>query len=158
LIFSFSLQKNHAMSVQNYHHYVRYYTTHHFIFYPVVLGAAGVCSYFALMTESRHRLIWMAITGTLLIMAWLSYMMRQHYALINQNRTVRLEMRFRYYVLTQKRFELLETQLSFKQIAALRFASDEELPELIQRALKENMSPDEIKKSIRVWIPDHMRV
>ncbi|MDB5257558.1 MAG: hypothetical protein JWM14_2253 [Chitinophagaceae bacterium] len=146
------------MAVQNYKHHVRYYTTHHFIFYPVVLAGASVCGYFALMTESRHRLIWMAITGTLLVIAWLSYILRQHYALNNQNRIVRLEMRFRYYVLTQKRFELLESQLSFGQIAALRFACDEELPDLIQRTLKENLSPDDIKKSIRVWLPDHMRV
>jgi len=146
------------MAVQDYKHHIRYYTTHHFIFYPVVCAAASVCGYFALMTESRHRLIWIAITGTLLVIAWLSYMLRQHYALNNQNRIVRLEMRFRYYVLTQKRFEPLEAQLSFGQVAALRFASDDELADLTQRAVKENLSPNDIKKAIRVWMPDHMRV
>lgn len=146
------------MSVQNYKHHIRYYTTHHFIFYPVVLLTALVCGYFAIFTGNQHRLIWFAITGTLLIIAWLSYMLRQHYALNNQNRIVRLEMRFRYYVLTQQRFELFETELSFDQVAALRFASDEELPALVQRALKENLSPDDIKKSIVQWLPDHMRV
>ncbi len=146
------------MTVQDYKHHIRYYTLHHFIFYPAVLAAASVCGYFAFLTESRHRLLWMAITGTLLVIAWLSFILRQHYALTNQNRIVRLEMRFRYYVLTQKRFEPIEAQLSFGQVAALRFASDEELPELVQRALKGNLSPDEIKKSIRVWLPDHMRV
>lgn len=146
------------MADQDYRHHIRYYTTHHFIFYPIVLVAASACGYFALMTGSIHRLIWLAITGTLLVIAWLSYMLRQHYALNNQNRIVRLEMRLRYYVLTQKRFELLETQLSFGQIAALRFASDEELVDLIQRTLKEKLSPGDIKKSILVWMPDHMRV
>ena len=146
------------MAVQDYKHHIRYYTTHHFVFYPVVLAAASVCGYFAFMTGSIHRLIWLAIAGTLLVIAWLSYMLRQHYALNNQNRIVRLEMRFRYYVLTQKRFELLEPQLSFGQIPALRFASDEELADLTQRTLKENLSPKDIKKSIRVWMPDHMRV
>ena len=85
-------------------------------------------------------------------------MLRQHYALNNQNRIVRLEMRFRYYTLTHERLEPLEINLSFGQLAALRFASDEELPTLVQRALKENLSPKDIKKSIRVWLPDHMRV
>ncbi len=146
------------MSVQDYKHHIRYYTTHHFIFYPVVLSTAAVCSYYAFFTGNQHRLIWLAITGTLLIVAWLSYMLRQHYALNNQNRIVRLEMRFRYYVLTHERFEPLEVKLSFGQLAALRFASDEELPSLVQRALKENLLPKEIKKAIRVWLPDHMRV
>ena len=85
-------------------------------------------------------------------------MLRQHYALGNQNRIVRLEMRLRYYLLTQKRFEPLEEQLSFNQIAALRFASDEELPDLIRRTINESLSPKEIKKAIKNWTPDYMRV
>jgi hypothetical protein len=146
------------MPIQDYKHHIRYYTTHHFIFYPLVLASAVVCGYCALFAGNQHRLIWLAITGTLLVIAWLSYMLRQHYALNNQNRIVRLEMRFRYYVLTHERFERLEAQLSFGQVAALRFASDEELPELVKRAIKEKLSPDEIKKSIVQWLPDHMRV
>jgi len=146
------------MTTQDYKHHTRYYTTHHFIFYPIVLAAAGFCGYLAITAGHQHRLIWLALTGTLVVIAWLSYMLRQHYALNNQNRIVRLEMRFRYYVLTHQRFELLETQLSFQQLAALRFASDEELPELVKRAVGETLSPNAIKKAIRVWMPDHMRV
>jgi hypothetical protein len=71
---------------------------------------------------------------------------------------VRLELRFRYYVITGKRLEPLEPNLSFGQIAALRFASDEELAALVERALKENLSPQQIKISIVHWLPDHMRV
>lgn len=145
------------MPVQDYKHHVRFYTTHHFIFYPIVLAAAGVSGYFASSERNQHQLIWVAITGIFLVIAWLSYMLRQHYALNNQNRIVRLEMRFRYYVLTQTRFEPLEEKLTFGQVASLRFASDEELPALAQRAAKDNLSSDEIKKSIRVWLPDHMR-
>lgn len=85
-------------------------------------------------------------------------MMRQHYALTNQNRTVRLEMRLRYYQLTQLRFEPLEKKFSFKQIAALRFAGDDELLSLIDKTFEEKLSPDAIKKSITDWQEDHMRV
>ncbi|MDF2454021.1 MAG: hypothetical protein K0R51_14 [Cytophagaceae bacterium] len=159
MIFFFFFTKNHNnMPVQDYKHHVRYYTTHHFIFYPVVLGAASVSAYFAASERNQHQLLWTAITGIFLVMAWLSYMLRQHYALNNQNRIVRLEMRFRYYVLTQQRLEPIENKLSFGQIASLRFASDEELPALVQRAVNENLSADEIKKSIHQWLPDHMRV
>lgn len=85
-------------------------------------------------------------------------MLRQHYALTVQNRVVRLEMRLRYYQLTHTRFEEIEPRLSFGQIAALRFASDDELPALTNRALQEQLSPDAIKRSIKNWLPDEMRV
>jgi Family of unknown function (DUF6526) len=84
--------------------------------------------------------------------------LRQHYALGNQNRIVRMELRFRYYLITGKRLEPLESGLRFSQLAALRFASDEELPALTERAVKENLSARQIKKSILYWLPDHMRV
>lgn len=45
-----------------------------------------------------------------------------------------------------------------KQIIALRFASDEELLTLIDRTLKENLAPKQIKEAIKNWIPDNKRV
>jgi hypothetical protein len=99
----------------------------------------------------------MAIAGAIGLIIFLSLMLRQHYALGNQNRIARLELRFRYYVLTKKRFELIEQQLSLSQLLALRFASDEELEALIDRTLGEKLNPNEIKKSIKNWLPDYMR-
>jgi hypothetical protein len=69
-----------------------------------------------------------------------------------------LELRFRYFAITGKRLELLEPDLSFAQLAALRFASDEEFAPLVERTLKENLSAQQIKKLIVHWLPDHMRV
>jgi hypothetical protein len=45
-------------------------------------------------------------------------------------------------------------KLSPKQIVALRFASDEEFGALLERAARENLSPRDIKASIRTWRPD----
>ena len=102
--------------------------------------------------------IWLFIAALFIISGWLSFMLRQHYALTIQNRLIRQEVRFRYYTLTGQRFEVFEGRLSLNQILALRFASDEELPELIKRTIAEDLSPEMIKRSITHWQGDYMRV
>lgn len=143
------------MRTQNYKNHVRYYFPHHFVFYPVVSAGAAISFYFFYLEPS---LAWLGFGGIFILLAWLSFMMRQHYALVNQNRTVRLELRLRYFILAGQRLELVEQKLSFGQLAALRFASDEEFIPLLNRALSENLSPDEIKRSVKNWQEDHMRV
>ena len=85
-------------------------------------------------------------------------MLRQHYALNNQNRIVRLEFRLRYFELMGHSAAKVEKQLSFGQIAGLRFANDAEFIILMERALKDDLSADEIKKAIVDWQADTMRV
>lgn len=145
------------METQNYKNHVRYYPPHHFVFYPVLLILLGFSIYYISRYEEQS-LIWTFMTLTLFMIGYVAFMLRQHYALNNQNRIIRLELRFRYYVLTGQRLEIYEDVLSDGQLFALRFASDEELPVLVQRALKENTTPDEIKRSIVNWLPDRMRV
>lgn len=145
------------MPEQNYKNHVRYYPAHHFVFYPLLFIALGICVWYYFKYPDLHS-VWIGLIGILVLLGWCSFMMRQHYALILQNRLVRMEMRFRYYALTGKRLETLENKLSFGQIAALRFASDEELPALLNRAIAENLSGDDIKKSIVNWQADDMRV
>ena len=145
------------MTAQNFSNHIRYYTPHHFVFYPLLLLAIAA----SVVAYNRHpgqHALWLAVIVLFVFIGWASFMMRQHYALGNQNRIVRLELRFRYFVITGKRLEPLESKFSFEQLAALRFASDEELPSLVDRTEMENLSPKQIKKSIQHWIPDHMRV
>jgi len=145
------------MKQQNYDNHTRWYIPHHFIFYPFLLVAIALSMYCGLR-HPQTRLIWMAITGVFLFVMWLSFMVRQHYALGNQNRIVRLEVRLRYYILTHQPFEPLEEKLTFGQIAALRFAPDNELAALVHRTIEEKLSADDIKKSIKNWLPDYMRL
>jgi hypothetical protein len=145
------------MKKQDYHHHIRYYVPHHFVFYPVVMALMVFCAV-QLSKQGDRFYEWLVLLLLAFIIAWLSFMMRQHYALTLQNRIVVLELRLRYYQLTGKRLETIEQELSFGQLAALRFASDEELPALTQKAVNENLSPDSIKKSIKNWLPDHSRV
>jgi hypothetical protein len=48
-------------------------------------------------------------------------------------------------------------ELTPKQIVALRFASDDELGELLDRAIREKLPPREIKRAVKQWRPDHLR-
>lgn len=80
------------------------------------------------------------------------------YALKNQDRIIRLEMRQRYFELTGKSFTEWERKLRMSQIVALRFASDLELVELVEKAAKKGMRSKEIKKSIENWQADRHRV
>lgn len=85
-------------------------------------------------------------------------MVRQHYALGLQNRLVRLEFKQRYFEMYGKRSDEIEAKLSFGQIAALRFAYDDEFNKLLNKALTENTSGDEIKKAIKNWKGDYHRI
>lgn len=145
------------MKRQSYSNHIRFYYPHHFIFYPACIILIGL-SLKKFTESSSQNTEYLFFAMGFFLMAWLSFMMRQHYGLMVQNRIVRLELRLRYFQLTGKRFELIEDRISFGQLASLRFASDEELPGLTDRTLAENLSPDDIKKSIKNWQPDHMRI
>jgi len=89
---------------------------------------------------------------------YLAIMLRQHYALGNQDRIVRLEFRLRYFELYGKSSGNIEKQLTFGQVAALRFANDTEFRKLLEKAISENLDAEKIKQQITDWQPDDMRV
>lgn len=145
------------MEKQGYNNHRRYYIPHHFIFYPALMVLICLSAY-GIYRFEKHWVEWSAILVVGLLIGLLSLMLRQHYSLLLQDRLIRLELRLRYYQLTQRRFEFIEYKLSIKQIAALRFASDDQLPYLINEAIEEHLSSKEIKKRIKNWMPDTMRV
>jgi hypothetical protein len=80
-------------------------------------------------------------------------MVRQ-YALRLQDRIIRLEMEMRLARLGRSPdFD----RLSMHQLIALRFASDAEMPALIDRALSERLTSDQIKRAVTNWQADLMR-
>lgn len=144
------------MKIQTYYNHIRFYKPHHFIYYPVLILFLIGSVYFAITTEDH--LIWTFISVVFVFLFALAFMLRQHYALTLQNRIVRLEMRYRYFMLTGKRFEDFEYKLTDDQIFALRFAPDNELIPLVEDALKNSLSGDAIKKAIVHWKADYHRV
>lgn len=145
------------MKNQNYSNHTRYYTPHHFVFYPAILTGT-VLSAIALSNYPNQVFIWTAVMVLFSLIGILSFMMRQHYALMNQDRIVRLELRLRYYILTGKRLEEIESKISKGRLFALRFASDEEFVSLLNRVLSENLTSTQIKQAIKNWQPDEWRV
>ena len=71
-----------------------------------------------------------------------------------QDRIIMLEVKVRAAELLSTGQDAQLAKLSAKQIAALRFASDAEFGALLERAARENLSPKDIKASIRTWRPD----
>ena len=71
-----------------------------------------------------------------------------------QDRIIKLEMRMRAAEALSPSQRATLAQLTKPQIIALRFASDGELPGLIERAQRENLSGDQIKRAITNWAPD----
>ena len=71
-----------------------------------------------------------------------------------QDRVIRLEMRVR---MARLGLEREFDQLEHRQLIALRFASDPEIPVLARRAIGEKLPPDQIKRAIQHWQGDFYR-
>ncbi len=144
------------MEKQSADHFLRFYPLHHFIFYPVMALLAVACFYYG--TKHEDFLPWALGGCGFISLMWLSFMLRQHYALLLQDRIIRLELRYRYFSLTGKKLEALENKLTDAQLFSLRFAPDTEFEALAERAVSENLSPEAIRHAIGEWMADEWRV
>jgi Family of unknown function (DUF6526) len=84
----------------------------------------------------------------------ISYVKIRTFPIKAQDRAIRAEENLRYFTLTGK---LLDKNLTISQIIALRFAPDHEMVGLVERAVRERLSNDQIKRAIQNWKPDHHR-
>jgi hypothetical protein len=71
-----------------------------------------------------------------------------------QDRIIMLEEKVRAAELLPAGQDAQLAKLSSKQIAALRFASNEEFGALLERAARENLSSKDIKAAVKRWRPD----
>ncbi len=82
----------------------------------------------------------------------------RRFALTVQDRVIRLEMQLRLRGLLPPDLQSRIPELSRRQLIALRFASDEELPDLCRAVLTDNITEGKtIKRMIRNWNADHLR-
>ena len=146
---------------QTFANHTRYDPPFHFFVAIVFLINVIIAGYFLIHALFLGRLVYILVHAWLLItaLALLVAMTRiRGYPIRIQDRVIRLEERLRLMSVLQEPLRSRIGELPDKQLVALRFASDEELPGLVQRALDEKLSNADIKKAIVRWRPDNSRV
>ena len=137
------------------------YATH--VHRPTLTGVGYLCLVIAIV---GFTLRWLLIGGRLTMAIGLAGLIGSQIALLLisrnyitrlQDRIIRLEMRLRGANLLTPDQQRQLASLRIKQIVALRFASDVELPALVERAAREQLPPDSIKRAITTWVPDYDR-
>ena len=144
------------MADQNYTNHTRYVKGFHFLLGALLILGTLASLVNAYLQISTHD----AVLGSLLIVilfisAALLFLYTREFPIKAQDRAIRAEEGLRYYILTHKSFD---SRLKPSQIIALRFAEDDEFVVLADRAVREGLSADEIKKAIKKWRADHHRV
>ena len=143
-----------AQPTQNLANHARYVPLYHF-----VLGAILAINLFvggrALLRElTAERLLAFALGVGLLILFWYA----RAFSLAVQDRVIRLEMRLRLErVLPPAQFARFD-EIGLRQVVALRFAGDAELPGLVAEVLEGKLTrPADIKRRIQNWQADWNR-
>jgi hypothetical protein len=142
---------------QNLKNHTRFDPLFHFFILPMLLLNLIFSIYVTIHHWPEHwalNLWWIAMSVVFFVIAGRS----RDRALVAQDRIIRLEERLRLHALLPAEDRAHINELSVKQLVALRFASDDELPALAHRALTQNLEPKAIKQSIVNWRGDYHRV
>jgi hypothetical protein len=116
-----------------------------------VLGIVALGSHSAKLSAIAAVLLAICM----LVLGWKA----RTYTLKMQDRIIRLEMRLRLADLLKGDLEGKGQALTLSQLIGLRYASDAELPDLVRKVLAENITKsDDIKKLVKDWQADHMRI
>ena len=140
---------------QTYANHARFHPPFHYFLAPgalllIVLTAMNV------VRHSSRLEAWILLLMAVLFFAAL-FLVRL-YPLKAQDRIIRLEERLRLQTVLSAPLARRIPELTEAQLIALRFASDSELPALVEKALAAKMPAREIKKNIVAWRADTFRV
>jgi hypothetical protein len=141
-------------SSQNFANHTRYDPPFHFFVLPVALASLILTIVRAVKVPVGIN-FWMIVVALAGLLA--AFKIRG-YALKVQDRVIRLEERLRLLSVLKEPLRSRIGELTDAQLIGLRFASDGELPALVQRALTEQLSRKDIKKSVTDWRADAARV
>ena len=142
---------------QNFKNHGRLDPLFHFFVLPVLGLNFFISIYLVIHHWPEHRFLylwWIVVSTALLILA----LKTRINDLKVQDRIIRLEENLRLASLLSPADLAHIGELDIKQIIALRFASDAELPALVHKTLTQRLEPKAIKASINKWRPDYERV
>jgi uncharacterized protein DUF6526 len=139
---------------QSYAHHAKFDPAFHFFVLPV-LAINVIAAIYHLVRFPGLGSAWFLVLS--LALAALAGRTRA-FATKLQDRVIRLEERIRMTALLPEPLRSRIGELTDSQFVGLRFASDAELPALVQRALDEKLSRTDIKKAVTNWRPDYSRV
>jgi len=142
------------MKTQNYSNHSQFVPMFHFIILPALLLLL-IGSIVNLVKSSHDNFYSASLIVLISVLLILTALFARGFALRAQDRAIVAEEKLRYFILKNK---TLPSELRVRQIIGLRFASDQEFPELVERALNEKLSEKQIKKEIKTWKPDYYRV
>ena len=142
-------------SPQTYENHTRWHAPFHFFLAPVLLTNVVVAVVQLVRDPNLDRIWWLVVSMALVVMGALV----RTYPLKAQDRIIRLEESLRYYQLLPEELAARAASLTTAQTVALRFAPDEELEGLVREVLAGKLTkPDEIKRAVKGWRADTLRV
>ena len=143
-----------AERVQNFSNHRRFFPLFHFTAVPLVLLYLAYSVYVLVRAPSLATAAPVVLGASLLCTQLASRLM----ALSVQNRVIRLEMQLRLERLLGPAGREAFDALTVGQLIALRFASDAELPALVQRVRSNELATSRsVKQAIREWRADFLR-
>ena len=140
---------------QTYENHTRWHAPFHFFVAPVLVTNFIIQIVMLVREPGLERGWWVVVAAALVGLAGLVRMN----PLRAQDRIIRLEESLRYYQLLPEELAQRAASLTNAQTIALRFASDEELEGLVREVLAGRLTkPDEIKRAVKNWRADTLRV
>ena len=139
---------------QSFANHTRFDPLFHFFAVPV-FGISVILTIIHFIVRPGWHSAWIFLVSVAAAVCVLKFRL---YALRVQDRVIRLEERLRLATLLSEPLRSRIPELTEGQLIAIRFASDAELPGLVERALAQNLSRADIKKAIQTWRPDYWRV
>jgi hypothetical protein len=139
---------------QNYANHRRFFPLFHFFAYPIVAVNVLV----ALADVIEHPTLRDAWNFVFAIGVAAGFLAARASTLTVQDRLIGLEMRLRLAAVLPPELRVRIPELRLRHLVGLRFASDSELPLLVQRCLDgELRTADQVKREIREWRGDFVR-
>jgi hypothetical protein len=142
------------MKEQNFKNHLRFVFLYHFVGYVILLSLL-IGSVVNVINSSKENLYSATLILLTNFLLGITLFFARSFALKANDRAIRAEENLRHFILKNSP---MPSGLKIGQIVSLRFASDNEFPELCIKAKNDKLSGTEIKKLIQHWKADFERV